>query len=119
LGKEIEQDKIKDKLQRLINEYEHLRDHFMAAKTRINLVINDDGLSFSEAFRIKQKLCAIGIDIAAVVINKMQHRKISEKIKDEFNTQKIVLFPLSIGELLGYKALNEYINRMPKTDLSN
>ena len=118
-GKEIEQDKIKDKLNRLIDEYELLRDHFTAAKTRINLVMNDDDLSFSEAFRIKQKLKDIGIDIAAVVVNKMQQRKIPQKVKDEFNTQKIELFPLSAKNLLGYEVLNEYIDSNPKTFLSN
>jgi arsenite-transporting ATPase len=118
-GKEIEQDKIKDKLNLLIQEYEHLRDHFTAAKTRINLVMNDDDLSFSEAFRIKQKLKDIGIDIAGVFINKMQDMKIPRKVKDEFNTQKIALFPLSAKNLLGYEVLNEYINSNPKTFLSN
>ncbi|MBW2435982.1 MAG: ArsA family ATPase [Deltaproteobacteria bacterium] len=118
-GKEIEQDKIKDRLNRLIYEYELLRDHFTAAKTRINLVMNDDNLSFSEAFRIKQKLKDIGIDIAAVIVNKMQQRKIPQKVKDEFNTQKIELFPLSAKNLLGYEVLNEYIDSNPKTFLSN
>ena len=118
-GKEIEQDKIKDKLKRLIYEYEHLRDHFLAEKTRINLVMNDDDLSLAEAFRIKQKLKDIGIDIAAVVINKMQHMKIPEKVKDEFNTQKIALFPLSAKTLLGYEVLNEYIDSNPGAFLSN
>ena len=118
-GKEIEQDKIKDRLNLLINEYEHLRDHFLSKKTRINLVMNDDDLSFSEAFRIKQKLKDIGIDIAAVVINKMQHMKIPEKVKDEFNTQKIALFPLSAKTLLGYEVLNEYIDSNPGAFLSN
>ena len=118
-GKEIEQDKIKDKLKRLIHEYEYLRDRFLAAETRINLVMNDDDLSFSEAFRIKQKLKDIGIDIAAVVINKMQHKKVPAKVKDEFNTQKIVLFPLSAKNLLGFEVLTEYINSNLKTFLCN
>ena len=118
-GKEIEQDKIKDKLKRLIHEHEYLRDHFLAAETRINLVMNDDDLSFSEAFRIKQKLKDIGIDIAAVVINKMQHKKVPAKVKDEFNTQKIVLFPLSAKNLLGFEVLTEYINSNLKTFLCN
>ena len=118
-GKEIEQDKIKDRLNLSIHEYEHLRDHFTAAKTRINLVMNDDDLSFSEAFRIKQKLKDIGIDIAAVIINKMHHNKIPAKVKDEFNTQKIALLPLSAKNLLGYEVLNEYINSNLKTFLCN
>jgi hypothetical protein len=81
--------------------------------------MNDDDLSFSEAFRIKQKLKDIGIDIAAVVINKMQHKKVPAKVKDEFNTQKIVLFPLSAKNLLGFEVLTEYINSNLKTFLCN
>ena len=32
------------------------------------------------------------------------------KSRDEFNNQKIALFPLSSKSLLGYKAINEYID---------
>jgi hypothetical protein len=52
--REIEQDKVKAKLEILIHSYEHLRDHFISDETKINLVMNNDRLSFSEAFRIKK-----------------------------------------------------------------
>ena len=54
--KTIEQDKVKAKLAVLIEEYGHLGDRFKSGATRINLVMNNDKLSFSEAFRIKEEV---------------------------------------------------------------
>jgi len=107
---QIEQDKVKAKLEFLIHNYEHLRDHSISAATKINLVMNTDRLSFSEAFRIKKKLKDIGITIDSVIINKAQSNEVPDKVQDEFNNQKIALFPLSSKSLLGYKAINEYID---------
>lgn len=109
-GKEIEQDKVKAKLDILIHDYEHLRDHFMTDETQINLVMNNDQLSFSEAFRIKKKLMDIGIDIESVLVNKSQSRVVPDEIRDEFNNQKIALFPFSSKNILGYQAINEYLD---------
>ena len=109
-GKEIEQDKVKAKLEILIHDYEHLRDHFMTDETQINLVMNNDQLSFSEAFRIKKKLMEIGIDIESVIVNKSQYRVVPDEISDEFNNQKIALFPFSSRNILGYQAINEYLD---------
>jgi len=109
-GKEIEQDKVKAKLEILIHDYEHLRDHFMTDETQINLVMNNDQLSFSEAFRIKKKLMDIGINIESVLVNKSQSKVVRDEIKDEFNNQKITLFPLSSKNILGYQAINEYLD---------
>ncbi len=110
LGKEIEQDKVKAKLEILIPNYEHLRDHFMTDETQINLVMNNDKLSFSEAFRTKQKLMDIGIDIESVLVNKSQYRVVPHEIRDEFNNQKITLFPFSSKNILGYQAIIEYLD---------
>lgn len=109
-GKEIEQDKVKAKLGSLIHNYTHLRDHFMSDATRINLVMNNDKLSFAEAFRINKKLADIEIHIDNVVINKAQGSEIPDEVKKEFDSQKIAPFPLSAKSLLGYEALKEYIN---------
>ena len=108
--REIEQDKVKAKLELLIHNYEQLRDHSISDATKINLVMNTDRLSFSEAFRIKKKLNDIGIKIESVIINKAQSKAVPDKVKDEFNHQKIALFPRSSKSLLGYRAINEYID---------
>ena len=108
--RQIEQDKVKAKLELLINNYDHLRDHFLSDETKINLVMNNDKLSFSEAFRIKKKLIDIGIHIESVLVNKSNSKAVPDEVRDEFNSQKIALFPLSSKSLLGFKAINEYID---------
>jgi arsenite-transporting ATPase len=108
--REIEQDKVKAKLEILIKEYGHLRDHFKSGATKINLVMNNDKLSFSEAFRIKKKLNDIGINIESVLINKSQTKDIADEVRNEFNNQTIALFPFSSKNILGYQAINEYID---------
>jgi arsenite-transporting ATPase len=108
--KTIEQDKVKAKLAILIQEYGHLRDHFTSGAARINLVLNNDKLSFSEAFRIKKKLMDIGINIESVLVNKSEYRVIPDEIRDEFNNQKFALFPFSSKNILGYPAINEYLD---------
>jgi arsenite/tail-anchored protein-transporting ATPase len=108
--KTIQQDKVKAKLEIMIQQYEHLGEHFKSDATKINLVMNNDKLSFSETFRIKKKLNDIGIHIESVLVNKLNSKAVPDKVRDEFNNQKIALFPLSSESLLGYKAINEYID---------
>jgi arsenite-transporting ATPase len=117
--KKIEQDKVKAKLRLLIYSYDYLRDLFISDAIRINLVMNDDELSFSEAFRIKRKLMDIGMKINTVVINKSQNSRIPKEVKSQFQNQKKVLFPLSSKELLGYKTLKEFANSVAGICLSN
>jgi arsenite-transporting ATPase len=109
--REIEQDKVKAKLELLINNYRHLRGHFLSDTTKINLVMNTDKLSFSEAFRIKEKLKDIGINIDSIIINKSQSKEIPGEIRDEFSNQKITQFPFSSKSILGYQAINEYVDK--------
>jgi arsenite-transporting ATPase len=108
--KEIEQDKVKAKLETLIDNYEHLRDHLMATNTKINLVMNVDQLSFSEAVRIKNKLSDIEVRIDRVVINKLEDGQSTNAITSEFSDQKICSFPLSEKDLSGLEELNAYID---------
>ena len=58
----------------------------------------------------KKKLKDIGIAIESVIINKIQNKEVPDKVRDEFNSQKIALFPLSSKSLLGYRALSEYMD---------
>src|SRR5210317_1475437 len=106
----IQQDKIKAKLEILIQQYEHLGDHFKSDAAKINLVMNNDKLSFSEAFRIKKKLNDIGIDIESVLVNKSNSKAVPDEVRDEFNNQKITPFPFSSKNLIGFKAINDYID---------
>ena len=108
-GREIEQDRVKAKLESLIGNYEHLRQHFLSGTTKVNLVMNNDKLSFSEAFRIRQKLLDINIPVDRIVINKVEPSDSTARIEDEFKAQKITRFPSRAGGLCGYAALMEYM----------
>lgn len=109
--KEIEQDKIKERLEKLINDYEQLRRYFLSDLTRIYLVMNNDQLSFSEAFRIREKLSNIGIEIDTVVLNKLKPNENIERIIKEFKRQKIIQFPMSSNSITGLSTMNTYIEK--------
>jgi arsenite-transporting ATPase len=108
-GKEIEQDKVKAKLKSLIGNYEHMQEHFLSETTKVNLVMNNDKLSFSEAFRIRKKLTDIGIAIDRIVINKLKKDEITAEIETEFKDQKIAKLRLAPEGLTGYEVLKDYI----------
>jgi len=108
-GKEIEQDKVKAKLKSLIGNYEHLQQHFLSETTKVNLVMNNDKLSFSEAFRIRKKLTDIGIVIDRIVINKLKEDENTPEIENEFKDQKIAKLSLAPEGLTGYDVLKDYI----------
>jgi len=112
-GKEIEQDRVKAKLESMIGEYENLRQEFLSDTTRVNLVMNNDKLSFSEAYRIRQKLADIGISIDRIVINKLKEDESTPEIETEFKQQKIGRFPMAPEGLCGLFALEKYIEANP------
>lgn len=107
--KEIEQDKVKVKLEKLINNYEHLRRNFLSDATRINLVMNNDRLSFSEAYRIRGKLGQIGIAIDMVVVNKLSPGEPIDEIENEFREQQLMRLPAATAGLAGYEVLKEFV----------
>jgi arsenite-transporting ATPase len=110
IGKiEIEQDKVKDKLGALIQNYNHLGQHFLSDAVQIFLVMNNDTLSLSEARRIREKLSAIGITIKKVVINKLCRDEKTTAIDKVFGDQEIFRLPLAPGGLVGYSRLKEYL----------
>jgi arsenite-transporting ATPase len=109
-NKEFERDKVQSKLEVLIHNYEHLRDLFLSDATHINLVVNDDRLSFSEAIRIKHKLSEVGIHLRQIVVNKSQHDEIPESIITEFPHQTIEMFPYSPQHIVGLETIVAYID---------
>lgn len=112
IGKiEIEKDKVKEKLKNLISNYEMVRGHFLSDTTHINMVMNNDPLSFSEAFRIQEKLADIGIEIEQVVINKLKPDENVDDIVKEFKHQKIIKFPLSSKSITGLSMIKTYIEK--------
>jgi arsenite-transporting ATPase len=111
--REIEQDKVKARLKSLIASHVKFSDLFTADTTEVNLVLNTDRLSFSEAVRIRQKLTEIGIDIGRMVINKLKNAEPTEDIENTFNEYPITRFPLSSSELSGLESLKKYILENP------
>jgi arsenite-transporting ATPase len=111
--KEIQQDKVKARLESLMDEHGHLREHFTASSTGINLVLNNDHLSVAEAGRIGRKLSDIGIEIRRVLINKVKEGDRLEGITEQFNGYPITRFPLSSGELYGLDSLQHYVQDNP------
>ncbi len=71
--------------------------------------MNNDKLSFSEAFRIRQKLSDISIAIDRIVINKLAQDESTTEIKNKFKEQKIGKFRLAPEGLTGYNVLKNYI----------
>jgi arsenite-transporting ATPase len=116
--RQIEQDKVKAKLEGMILNFAHLRDRFRSEATRIHLVMNTDRLSLAEALRIKQKLADIAIQIDTVIVNKSQATQIPPEVTREFDRQKNVMFPLASQKLLGYEALKRYIASHPEVFLA-
>ncbi len=108
-GIEIEQDRVKAKLKSLIGNYENLQQQFLSDTTCVNLVMNNDKLSFSEAFRIRKKLSDISIAIDRIVINKLAQDESTTEIENEFKEQKIGKFRLAPQGLTGYNVLKNYI----------
>jgi len=115
LGKiEFEQDKVKEKLKKLINNYESMRKCFLSDSTHINMVMNNDPLSFSETYRIRQKLKDIGMIIERVIINKLKPGDNVDKIVNEFENQKIIKFPLSPKSITSLPVIKTYIENNRK-----
>ena len=107
--KEIEQDKVKNRLETLIEDHSRLRGNFTATDTEINVVLNNDPLSVAEAKRIREKLADMGIQIANVVLNKARRNEPTDDIRVQFNDFPILPFPLSSKPLYGREALMTYI----------
>ena len=108
--KEIEKDTVTSKLERLIQNHQNLKKLFMSKTSIVNLVMNNDPLSLSESVRIKKRLADVGIQLDRVVLNKVVNTGIGEDIEKEFEGQKIIRLPFSSKGLIGYRAIDEYVN---------
>jgi arsenite-transporting ATPase len=107
--KEIEQDKVKARLESLVDEHLHLGEHFTADQSSVHLVLNNDPLSLAEALRIRRKLEDIGIRIKSVVLNKVNVNESMVDIKSSFDGDEVKRFPNSTKPLYGMDALKNYL----------
>jgi arsenite-transporting ATPase len=107
--KEVEQDRVITSLVALIKRYELLKSHFSSQRTQINLVLNEDHLSISEAHRIIQKLSELDINIDRIIVNKSVTGIVGEQIRCEFKGYPLIAYPESTGELYGLPSLENYL----------
>lgn len=116
LGKNfsIETDKIKTKLEEMIDRNEKLNNFFVSDKIGINLVLNYDKLSFVEAKRLKKSLEDLGIKIEKLVVNRIENENYVNEIKKEFENDNILLFKKASFPLSGVNNLRNYINEYMK-----
>ncbi|WP_124330436.1 ArsA family ATPase [Desulfonema ishimotonii] len=107
--KTLERDRVKSSLGGLISDYQALRDLFLSGRVRVNLVINTDRLSFSEAVRIQQKLDDLKIGLDRIVVNKVTDGSLPDGVRQTFAAHRKRLFPLWDASILGLDAINQYI----------
>lgn len=94
-----------------------LPDCFFRIVDRCNYLWVGDCCSFQHVSRIGASGLVGRID--KIVVNKVMKKEIASEIKEEFENQKIISFPFSSNDLLGYSSLNEYIdsNRLTFNDI--
>ena len=109
----IEQDKVKARLQDLIEESRQQSARFTSDATRIDLVLNNDPLSCSEAVRISQKMNDIGIPITRLLLNRCRPGETLENHSRALEAYPIWRFPHSDTRLTGLGALEEYLHHHP------
>ena len=113
-NKQIERDKIRNKLNHQIDEYHQINtvfeDHTL---TSLNLVLNTDKLSFSESQLIVDKLARFNIKIKNVFLNKWVENFDTGNIQNKYAGCGFQQFPLSNTPLLGIPALTSYLKHLP------
>ena len=108
LGKiEIETDKVKNSLDRMIIHYSILRELFLSDKVLINIVKNPDILSLSESIRLISKIRDLEMHINSIIINKYDP-KISHSKHESYKNEKVVYIKNSEKRLNGFDALSNF-----------
>ncbi len=110
-NKEIERDKILNKLNQQIADYKVIKDIFENSnKTCLNLVLNTDKLSFSESQLILEYLAKFNIPVKNVFLNKCKPRFDTNAIEKKYAHCGFQKLPESDVPLIGVHALSNYLN---------
>ncbi len=110
LGKaEIEKDKVLVRLNSLKDDYAKTDERFKSKNVEINLVVNTDILSQSEAERIIDKLDEVNIFIIKIVVNKIT-------TEFAFKNEKLIKYessvlPMHSKALVGVESLQKFLER--------
>jgi len=111
--KEIERDKILNKLNKQITDYKAIKDIFENSDlTSLNLVLNTDKLSFSESQLILDYLSKFNIRIKNIFLNKCPAGFDSKTIQKKYSGYGFQKFPESTLPLIGIPALSDYLNNI-------
>ena len=111
--KEIETDKIKNKLTIQIEHYKIIQKVFRdSSKTVLNLVLNTDKLSFSESQLIIKRLDDYNLKISNIFLNKYHKEFDISTIEKTYKNQGLQIFPNSDEPLLGMEALESYLKKL-------
>lgn len=116
LGKmEMERDKILNKINQQTRSYQEIKAIFEdEKKTKINLVMNPDKLSFSESLLIKNRLSEFNLRINKIVLNKYYTGFSLDQIEKNFEYKTIQLFHKSDNPLIGVQNLENYLTAETK-----
>jgi len=92
------------------NEFQTLKDIFENSdKTKIQLVLNPDQLSFAESMRIFEGLKDINIHVNQIVYNKKQMNSAGNELNNTLSKIPMINFPYSETPLIGYDVLRQYL----------
>lgn len=107
--KEIETDKVKNHLQKMIERYRELAKLFESPRCQFNLVLNDDKLSFSESLRIENKMAEISLQLHKIVRNKAQSPE--HDLDEYFVCQNFIHVPPAGEKLIGTENLLAFLEQ--------
>lgn len=111
IKKEVERDKILNKINEMKQDYENLKNIFEDCDTtHINIVLNPDKLSLAESQRIFDALHDIHITCSRIINNKMFQNSSCDDITKTFPTIPLCQCPHSETPLIGLKSLEEFLN---------
>ena len=112
----LERDKVKARLEHLIEASQHMRSHFISQTTHINLVMNNDRMSSSESVRLRKKLKDIGLTIRHIIITKDSAGVTTNTQNFEFKSEMVIRSPFSdTPSFYGLDNLDNYLKGNPET----
>ncbi len=108
--KEFERDKVLNKINEMKNEFQTLKNIFENNdKTKVQLVLNPDELSFAESMRIFEGLKDINIHVNQIVYNKKQADLSGDELSKALAEIPMINFPCSETPLIGYDMLSQFL----------
>ncbi|MBW1857732.1 MAG: ArsA family ATPase [Deltaproteobacteria bacterium] len=110
IKKEVETDKILNKINEMKKDYQNLKDIFEDSnQTLINIVLNPDKLSLAESTRIVEALHDINITCSQIINNKMQLHSSCDDINTTFSDIPLCQCPYSETPLIGLPNLEQFL----------